>query len=302
MDWRSSIKGFIAYSRLERGLSKNSLVAYHRDIEKLAEYSHALKKNPQELELDDFQRFVKWLNELGLAARSQARLISGIKAFYRYLLLEDLLKDDPTELLEAPKVGLKLPEVLSKEEIDRVIASIDLSKPEGTRNKAIIETLYSCGLRVSELVNLRLSHVYFDEGFLRVIGKGDKERLVPVGDEAMRYIKIYTDQIRVHQKITSDSEDILFLNRRGKQLTRVMIFHIVKDLCARAGIAKNVSPHTFRHSFATHLVDGGADLRAIQEMLGHESVTTTEIYMHLDRDYLRSAIMAYHPRARKQSA
>lgn len=302
MDWRSSIKGFIAYSRLERGLSNNSLSAYRRDIEKLSEFSTAMKKGPEDLNLEDFQRFVKWLNELGLAARSQARLISGIKAFYRYLLLEDLLQDDPTELLEAPKIGLKLPEVLSKEEIDRIIAAIDLSKPEGTRNKAIIETLYSCGLRVSELVNLMLSHVYFDDGFLRVIGKGDKERLVPVGDDAMRYIKIYVDQVRVHQNIEAGSEDILFLNRRGRMLTRVMIFNIVKDLCMRAGITKNVSPHTFRHSFATHLVDGGADLRAIQEMLGHESITTTEIYMHLDRDYLRSAIMAYHPRAQKSTS
>jgi integrase/recombinase XerD len=302
MDWNSGIKGFLAYARLEKGLSGNSISAYESDVEKLAQFSQAIKKSPDQLELSDLQHFVKWLNELGLGARSQARLISGIKAFYRYLLLEDIVTSDPTDLLEAPKVGLKLPEVLSKEEIDQIIAAIDLSKPEGTRNKAIIETLYSCGLRVSELVNLKHSHVYFDDGFLRVVGKGDKERLVPVGDAALKYIQIYVNEIRVHQEIQSGFNDVLFLNRRGRNLTRVMIFNIVKDLCKRAGIVKNVSPHTFRHSFATHLVDGGADLRAIQEMLGHESITTTEIYMHLDRDYLRSAIMAYHPRARKSTS
>lgn len=299
MDWRSGIRGFLEYSRLERGLSDNSIQAYKRDINKLAEFSHEIEKHPEDLALRDLQHFIRWLNELGLAARSQARLISGIKAFYKYLILEDLVRDDPTELLEAPKIGLKLPEVLSKEEIDRIIAAIDLSKPEGTRNKAIIETLYSCGLRVSELISLQVSNLYEDDGFLRVIGKGDKERLVPVGSDALKYIKIYCESVRNHQDIASGHEDILFLNRRGRQLTRVMIFHIVKDLCARAQISKNISPHTFRHSFATHLVDGGADLRAIQEMLGHESITTTEIYTHLDRDYLRSAIMEFHPRSQK---
>lgn len=298
MDWRSAINGFMAYSRLERGLSDNSLEAYRRDVHRLAEFCEAKELQPEALRLEELQQFIKWLNELGLSARSQARMISGIKAFYRYLLLEDLLADDPTELLESPKTGLKLPEVLSKEEIDRIIAAIDLSKPEGTRNKAIIETLYSCGLRVSELIGLQLSNLYFDEGFLRVIGKGNKERLVPVGDDAIKYISIYCNSCRVHQDVAAGHEDILFLNRRGKQLTRVMIFHIVKDLCQRAGISKNISPHSFRHSFATHLVDGGADLRAIQEMLGHESITTTEIYTHLDRQYLRAAIMEFHPRAR----
>lgn len=297
MDWRSSIKGFLAFSRLERGLSDNSLKAYGRDISKLAEYSTELKKNPEDIRLEELQHFIRWLNELGLAARSQARLISGIKAFYHYLLLEDMIHDDPTELLEAPKIGLKLPEVMSKEEIDRIISAIDLSKPEGMRNKAIIETLYSCGLRVSELIGLKLSNLYEDEGFLRVIGKGDKERLVPIGDDALKFIRIYCDECRVHQDIVPGNEDIIFLNRRGRQLTRVMIFHIVKDLTARAGITKNISPHSFRHSFATHLVDGGADLRAIQEMLGHQSITTTEIYTHLDRHYLRSAIMEFHPRS-----
>ncbi len=297
MDWRSSIRGFMDYSRLERGLSQNSLQAYARDVDKLVQYFEPLGKSPDQLLIKDLQNFIKWLNELGLAARSQARLISGIKAFYRYLLLEDIILDDPTELLEGPKIGLKLPEVLSKEEIDQIIAAIDLTKPEGTRNKAIIETLYSCGLRVSELVNLKLSLIYPDEGFLRVIGKGDKERLVPTGKDALKYIDLYVSGVRNHQQIIVGHEDVLFLNRRGKQLTRVMIFHIVKDLCKRAGIKKTISPHSFRHSFATHLVDGGADLRAVQEMLGHESITTTEIYTHLDRDYLRSAIMAYHPRS-----
>lgn len=300
MDWRSVIKGFLSFSRLERGLSDNSLLAYERDVKKLAEFAAANQKSPEEIQLNDLQQFIKWLNELGLAARSQARLISGIKSFYHFLLLEDIIKDDPTELLEGPKTGLRLPEVLSKEEIDRIIGAIDLSKPEGTRNKAIIETLYSCGLRVSELTGLRMTNLYLDEGFIRVIGKGDKERLVPIGEEAMKYIDIYCSACRVHQEIASGHEDFLFLNRRGKQLTRVMIFHIVKDLCARAGIAKNISPHSFRHSFATHLIDGGADLRAIQEMLGHQSITTTEIYTHLDRHYLRSAIMEFHPRAVKK--
>src|SRR5690554_836080 len=303
MDWPSGIKGFLSFARLERGLSDNSLMAYERDVKKLAEFAAANQKSPEEIQLHDLQYFIKWLNELGLAARSQARLISGIKSFYHFLLLEDIIQDDPTELLEGPKTGLRLPEVLSKEEIDRIIGAIDLSKPEGTRNKAIIETLYSCGLRVSELTGLRITNLYLDEGFIRVIGKGDKERLVPIGEEAMKYIGIYCNECRVHQEIASGQEDFLFLNRRGKQLTRVMIFHIVKDLCARAGIAKNISPHSFRHSFASHLIDGGADLRAIQEMLGHQSITTTEIYTHLDRHYLRSAIMEFHPRAvKKRSA
>lgn len=299
MDWNSSIKGFMAYAKLERGLSANSLDAYSSDIHKLAGYCIGIEKQPDEVDLPALQQFLKTLHEVGFAARSQARLVSGIKAFYKYLLLEDLIKVNPTELLEAPKIGLRLPEVLSKEEVDRIIAAIDLSKPEGTRNKAILETLYSCGLRVSELVGLRLSNFYPEEGFFRVIGKGNKERLVPVGYSALKYIKVYLDQIRRHQPVDSKSEDILFLNRRGRQLTRVMIFHIVKETCAKAGISKNISPHSFRHSFATHLIEGGADLRAIQEMLGHQSITTTEIYTHLDRDYLRAAIMDFHPRARK---
>lgn len=302
MDWNSSIRGFMAYSKLERGLSVNSLDAYSSDIHKLAGYCISIKKQPEAVDLQTLQDFLKTLNEMGFAARSQARLVSGIKAFYKYLLLEDLIKSDPTDLLEAPKIGLRLPEVLSKEEIDRIIAAIDLSKPEGTRNKAMLETLYSCGLRVSELVGLRLTDFYPDEGFFRVIGKGNKERLVPVGNSALKFIQIYLDEIRRHQEVDPEFEDTLFLNRRGRQLTRVMIFHIVKDTCKKAGITKNVSPHSFRHSFATHLIEGGADLRAIQEMLGHQSITTTEIYTHLDRDYLRAAIMDFHPRAQKKKS
>lgn len=297
MDWSSSITGFIAYCKLERGLSNNSIQAYERDIRKLADFADSTDKRPDDIVLEDLQDFVKQLNTLGLAARSQARILSGVKSFFKYLLLEDMRSDDPTELLEGPKIGLKLPDVLSKSEVDQIIAAVDLSKPEGTRNKAMIETLYSCGLRVSELIGLRISNFYAEEGFLRVIGKGNKERLVPVGRDAVKYIAIYRDQSRVHQPVVTGQEDILFLNRRGKQLSRVMVFNIVKDLCQRAGIEKRVSPHSFRHSFATHLIDGGADLRAVQEMLGHQSITTTEIYTHLDRDYLRSAIMAFHPRA-----
>lgn len=299
MNWNIAIKGFLQYARLEKGLSANTIDAYERDVKRLAEFAEEQNISPLNMKLENLQGFVHWVSELGLAARSQARIVSGIKAFYRYLLMEDLLNDDPAELLEAPKTGLKLPEVLTKDEIDRIIAAIDLSKPEGTRNKAIIETLYSCGLRVSELINLQISNLYFDEGFVRVVGKGNKERLVPIGDAAVKYIDIYLTSFRVHQDVSHGHEDFVFLNRRGKQLTRVMIFSIVKDLCMRAQIKKNISPHSFRHSFATHLVDGGADLRAIQEMLGHQSITTTEIYTHLDRDFLRETIMSHHPRARK---
>ncbi|TVR38926.1 MAG: site-specific tyrosine recombinase XerD [Cryomorphaceae bacterium] len=299
MNWNVAIKGFLQYARLEKGLSANTIEAYERDVARLAEFAEEQNITPLNVKLENLQAFVHWVSELGLAARSQARIVSGIKAFYRYLLMEDLVNDDPAELLEAPKTGLKLPEVLTKDEIDRIIAAIDLSKPEGTRNKAMIETLYSCGLRVSELINLQLSNLYFDEGFVRVVGKGNKERLVPIGDAALKYIDIYLNSVRVHQDVSHGHEDFVFLNRRGKQLTRVMIFSIVKDLCRRAQINKNISPHSFRHSFATHLVDGGADLRAIQEMLGHQSITTTEIYTHLDRDFLRETIMSHHPRARK---
>jgi integrase/recombinase XerD len=241
------------------------------------------------------ENFVKWIHELGMTATSQARIISGLRSFYKYCLLEQISEKDPTVLLEAPKIRRKLPDTLSIKEIDAIIDAIDLSTAEGTRNKAIFETMYSCGLRVSELVNLRISNLYLDVGFIKVIGKGDKQRLVPIGSSAIRHINIYKQNIRNKQSIALGQEDILFLNRRGSGLTRVMIFLVLKQLVSKAGINKVVSPHTFRHSFATHLVEGGADLRAVQEMLGHESITTTEIYTHLDRDYLRQTLREFHP-------
>ncbi|MFL5741249.1 MAG: site-specific tyrosine recombinase XerD [Flavisolibacter sp.] len=295
--WEPYKKGFKAYLQLERSLSDHSISAYLSDMEKLTAFlqSSGVKKNPSELELKDFQRFLQWIAELGMTASSQARIISGIRSFYKYCLIEDISKQDPTTLLEAPKLKRSLPDVLGFEEIEQLIAEIDLSTPEGVRNKAILETMYSCGLRVSEVVNLKLSQLYFDVGFVRVIGKGNKERLVPIGSSAIKHISIYVKHVRVHQTIQAGEEDILFLNRRGKRLTRVMIFLIIKDLVKKAGIKKNISPHTFRHSFATHLVEGGADLRAVQEMLGHESITTTEIYTHLDREFLRRTLEKFHP-------
>jgi integrase/recombinase XerD len=294
--WEPYKKGFKAYLQLERSLAVNSIEAYLADIEKLTTFLllKNIKKNPSELDLGDLQQFVKWIAELGMTQSSQARIISGLRTFYKYCLLEDISKTDPTALLEAPKLKRTLPDVLSFGEIENIIASIDLSSPEGTRNKAIVETMYSCGLRVSEVVNLKLSQLYLDVGFIRVIGKGDKERLVPIGSSAIKYITIYL-ATRKHVVIQRGEEDILFLNRRGKRLTRVMIFLIIKDLVKKAGITKNISPHTFRHSFATHLVEGGADLRAVQEMLGHESITTTEIYTHLDREFLRKTLEQFHP-------
>jgi integrase/recombinase XerD len=294
--WEPYKKGFKAYLQLERSLAGNSIEAYLADIEKLTTFLllKNIKKNPSELDLGDLQQFVKWIAELGMTQSSQARIISGLRTFYKYCLLEDITKTDPTALLEAPKLKRTLPDVLSFGEIENIIASIDLSSPEGTRNKAIVETMYSCGLRVSEVVNLKLSQLYLDVGFIRVIGKGDKERLVPIGSSAIKYITIYL-ATRKHVVIQRGEEDILFLNRRGKRLTRVMIFLIIKDLVKKAGITKNISPHTFRHSFATHLVEGGADLRAVQEMLGHESITTTEIYTHLDREFLRKTLEQFHP-------
>ncbi len=297
--WRSHSKGFKNYLRLEKSLSENSIEAYLRDLEKLISFLELKQLNIQapDLQLSHLQDFLKWIGELGLSARSQARIISGIKAFYKYLILENYLKNDPTELLDSPKLGSKLPEILSTDEIDSMIRQIDLSKAEGERNKAMVETLYGCGLRVSELINLKLSNLYMDEGFIRVIGKGDKERLVPIGSQALKQIRIYINQSRVHLNIQNGYEDYVFLNRRGKVLTRNMVFIIIKDLAARAGILKNISPHTFRHSFATHLVEGGANLRAVQEMLGHESIITTEIYTHLDRNYLKEEILFHHPRS-----
>jgi len=295
--WDAYKKGFKAYLQLEKSLSDNSVEAYIRDIEKLTQYLQEVSqlKNPDAIELKDLQQFLKWITEMGMTAASQARIISGIKSFYRYCLLENITKNDPTTLLEAPKLKRTLPDVLSFNEIEAIINQIDLSKPEGGRNKAILETMYSSGLRVSELVELKISQLYLDVGFIRVIGKGNKERLVPIGSSAIHFIQIYKDNIRVHTSPKPGNEDILFLNQRGTKLSRVMIFLIIKDLVKKAGIKKTVSPHTFRHSFATHLVEGGADLRAVQEMLGHESITTTEIYTHLDREFLRKTLEQYHP-------
>jgi integrase/recombinase XerD len=295
--WEPYKKGFKAFLQLERSLSDNSIQAYLADLEKLTQFLvlHNLPKAPAEIQLGDLQKFVQWVAELGMTQASQARIISGIRAFYKYCLLEDITAKDPTTLLEAPKLKRVLPDTLAFEEIEALIAEIDMSTPEGGRNKAILETLYSCGLRVTEVVNLKLSQLYFDVGFIRVVGKGNKERLVPIGSSAIKYINIYRQNIRVHTPVQKGEEDILFLNRRGKRLTRVMIFLIIKDLAKKAGIKKSISPHTFRHSFATHLVEGGADLRAVQEMLGHESITTTEIYTHLDREFLRKTLQQFHP-------
>jgi len=295
--WDAYKKGFKAYLQLEKSLSDNSVEAYIRDIDKLTQYLQEVSqlKNPDAIELKDLQHFLKWITEIGMTSSSQARIISGIKSFYRYCLLENITSKDPTTLLEAPKLKRALPDVLSFNEIEAIINQIDLSKPEGGRNKAILETMYSSGLRVSELVELKISQLYLDVGFIRVIGKGNKERLVPIGSSAIHFIQIYKDNIRVHSTPKPGNEDILFLNQRGTKLTRVMIFLIIKDLVKKAGIKKTVSPHTFRHSFATHLVEGGAHLRAVQEMLGHESITTTEIYTHLDREFLRKTLEQYHP-------
>ncbi len=295
--WEPYKKGFKAYLQLEKSLSDNSVEAYLRDIEKLTTFLLAAeqKKDPSAIDLKTLQQFIKWVAELGMTPSSQARIISGIKGFYKYCLIENIVTIDPTALLDAPKLKRSLPDVLSFEEIENVISQIDLSKPEGGRNKAIVETMYSCGLRVSEVVNLQISCLYLDVGFVRVIGKGNKERLVPIGSDAIKYINIYKDTIRNHLVITKGNEDYLFLNRRGAKLSRIMIFYIIKDLVLKAGIKKSISPHSFRHSFATHLVEGGADLRAVQEMLGHESITTTEIYTHLDRDFLRSTLQQFHP-------
>lgn len=302
MDWNSTIKGFKSYLKLERSLSKNSIDAYVYDIEKLQQYFDYTKQHtsPTDVKTKDIKDFLVWINELGMTPSSQARVLSGIKSFYKYLVLEDLLKVDPSVVIETPKLGRKLPDTLSLEDINLLLDTIDSSTAEGMRNKAMLETLYACGLRVSELVNLRISDIFFEIDFLKVTGKGDKERFVPLGSSAKKLIKIYMNEIRVHVPINKGEEDILFLNRRGKRLTRVMIFTIIKRLAIKAGIKKSISPHTFRHSFATHLVEGGADLRAVQEMLGHESITTTEIYTHLDRSYLKETIISFHPRSKNK--
>ncbi len=296
--WQSYLKGFHSYMRLERNMSPHTIEAYLRDVRKLVEYLelNGIQKGPGQLELEDFQRFLVWLNDLGLDMRSQARMLSGIKTFYRYLLLEDILDDDPTELLEMPKIGRRIPEVLSYHEIQRMLEAIDLSQPHGQRNRAMLEVLYACGLRVSELVNLRMTNLYLDVQIIKVLGKNDKERLIPIGEEAIKHLKFYIQGVRRQLTIAPGHENYVFLNRRGRKLSRIMVFYIIKELAQKAGITKNISPHTFRHSFATHLVEGGADLKAVQDMLGHESITTTEIYTHLDTDYLRETILNFHPR------
>jgi len=298
VDWNSTIKGFKAYLKLERSLSQNSVDGYLHDINLLLRFLELKrsKKKPEDISLDDLQQFIAFIDESGMSEYSQARILSGVRAYYKYLIVEDLIQVDPTVLLEGPKLRRKLPDVLHIEEINRLLDAIDHSKPEGIRNRAILETLYGCGLRVSELIELKISNLYFDVGFIKVIGKGNKERLIPVGSSAVKYIGIYLDHVRNHLTVKKGSDDIVFLNRLGSKLTRMYVFMIIKELAKKIGLKKSISPHTFRHSFATHLIEGGADLRAVQEMLGHESITTTEIYTHLDRDFLRQTLMAYHPR------
>ncbi len=299
MKWDESKKSYENYLKLEKSLSSNSIAAYINDINKLTEFlgKNYRKAGPDKVKLHHLKKFVEWLNERGVSPRTQARTISGIKSFYKYLLIEGKITSDPTALLESPKIGRKLPDVLSMEEIDELIDAVDLNKPEGQRNKAMLETLYSCGLRVSELVNLKITNLFFDDGYVKIEGKAEKERLVPVSSRAVeeieKYIRDYRDGLKIHK----ESENIVFLNRRGKKLSRVMVFTIIKNLAEKINLNKKISPHTFRHSFATHLINGGADLRAVQEMLGHESILTTEIYTHLDRDYLRDTIHQYHPRS-----
>ena len=283
--------------QLEKSLSNNTILAYGQDLDKLIQFLSIENKikHINDIRLQELQLFIKWIASIGMSERSQARIISAIKAFYKYCLQEEITKKDPTELLAAPKLKKALPDTLTFEEIEQIISQIDVSKPEGMRNKALLETLYSCGMRVSEIIQLKKSNLYLDIGFVRVIGKGDKERLIPIGADAAKFLLIYMQEVRVHIDIAKGAEDIVFLNRRGNKLSRVMVFYIIKDLAQKAQIKKNISPHTFRHSFATHLVEGGADLRAVQEMLGHESITTTEIYTHLDRSFLRETLVKFHP-------
>ncbi|MGE4587831.1 MAG: site-specific tyrosine recombinase XerD [Mangrovibacterium sp.] len=299
MKWEDSKKGFETYLRLEKSLSQNSIAAYINDINKLMAFLEENYKRltPERVRINHLRGFIEYINNRGVSPRTQARTISGIKSFFKYLLLEGKINSDPTSLLESPKIGRKLPDVLTMEEIDLIIDGVDLSKPEGQRNKAMLETLYSCGLRVSELVNLKVTNLFFEQGFVKVEGKGEKERLVPVSSKAIEEITKYLHGYRKSLKISPESENVLFLNRRGKKLSRVMIFTIIKNLAGKVGLNKKISPHTFRHSFATHLISGGADLRAVQEMLGHESILTTEIYTHLDRDYLKNTISQFHPRS-----
>ena len=303
MNWKLSLAGFRAYLMLERSLSANSLDAYIRDVRKLQNYLSLknLAYMPAEVPPQTISELMKYLLDLGLEPTSQARTLSGIKTFYRYLLLEDVIDVAPTDLIDAPKLGRKLPDTLSLEEIERLLAAVDLSIPTGHRDRAMLEVLYACGLRVSELVNLKISNLYFYEGYILVVGKGNKERLVPIGEDAMKYVKYYLENERAQGKVLKEYENFIFLNHRGKGLSRLWVFLIIKDLCQKADIEKNISPHTFRHSFATHLIEGGADLKVVQDLLGHESITTTEIYTHLDTEYLRETIMMFHPRNKPKS-
>ena len=299
MSWKNNINGFRSYLMLERNLSENSIESYVRDVNKLVDYleMNDNKVSVKKINTSDLTAFIRWVAEIGMSASTQARVLSGIKAFFKYLILEDVISNDPSNLIEGPKKRLKLPDTLSTEEIDQIINAIDLSHPQGQRNKAIIETLYGCGLRVSELINLKLSNWYKNDGFIKVIGKGNKERLIPIGNVTAKVLKIYVDEVRCHQTIQKGQEDYIFLSKRGKHLSRVSIFNIVKELTEKAQIKKNVSPHTFRHSFATELIERGANLRAVQEMLGHESITTTQLYTHINREFLRQSIISHHPRS-----
>jgi len=306
MNWKPEINSFKTYLKLERSLSSNTVEAYLRDITKFTEYLQIKKLDlsPKEIVRENLLGYINYLNELGLTARSQARMLSGVKTFYKHLLLEDVIDDDPTALLETPRMDKKMPEVMTYEEVQKLIATVDLSTDHGTRNRAMLETLYACGLRVTELINMRISNIHEgvnedDLSFIKVVGKNDKERIVPIGQEAIKHINFYRNSVRNQLKIPKEFENVLFLNRRGKKMSRVMVFMIVKEAAAAAGLEKNISPHTFRHSFATHLVEGGANLRAVQDMLGHESILTTEIYTHLDNDFLRETIMSFHPRNKR---
>lgn len=300
MKWETAITNYKNYLRIERSLSDNTIDNYARDLKKLTRYLEQLDKpiDPLQITREDLQEFIYTIAK-EVQARSQARVISGLKGFFNYLVFEDYRTDNPIELIESPKIGRKLPDTLSEEEIDALIDAIDLGKPQGERNRAMLETLYSCGLRVTELISLKLSDLYFEEGFINVVGKGDKQRFVPISEHTQKYINIYRNELRNHIDVKPEHVDILFLNRRGRQLTRAMIFTIIKDLAVKAGVKKNISPHTFRHSFATHLLQNGADLRSIQQMLGHESITTTEIYMHVDRNDLAREMAKFHPRGKE---
>ena len=299
MSWKNNINGFRSYLMLERNLSKNSIESYVRDVNKLVYFleMNDNKVSVKKINTSDLTAFIRWIAEIGMSASSQSRIISGIKAFFRYLILENIISNDPSSLIEGPKKGLKIPETLSIEEIDQIINAIDLSHPQGQRNKAIIETLYGCGLRVSELINLKMSNWYKKDGFIKVIGKGDKERLIPIGNITAKVLNIYVNEVRCHLSIQKGQEDYIFLSKRGKYLSRISIFNIVKELAEKAQIKKNISPHTFRHSFATELIERGANLRAVQEMLGHESITTTQLYTHINKEFLRQSIISHHPRS-----